>query len=133
MLASDLKDAGHRWVGVGHGSGPDAARAGASATRVAVNDRDARLLIVFCADTYDLPTLLRAVRDVAPGVPVVGCSTAGELSASGAGDATVVVTALGGPGFSVSTRHALVADGGLREAAFAAASCMSDVPSSEHG
>ena len=126
-------------MGVGHGSGPDAGAAGRTATRHALegHDGEPRLLILFCADTYDLRALLAAVRHEAPGVPVIGCSTAGELSASasrdaGAGDAAVVVTALGGPGFEVATRHALVADGGLRDASFAAASCMDDVPDREH-
>ena len=140
MLAPPSTKAGHRWVGVGHGSGPDAAQAAETATRAAIGDQpsaEARLLIVFCADTFDLPALLGAIRTTAPGVPVIGCSTAGELSASGrgtggAGDATVVVTALGGDGFSVSTRHALVSDAGLREAAFAAADCMSEVDQREH-
>ena len=98
---------------------------------------DPRLLIVFCSHDFDHRALLAAVAEAAPGVPVVGCSTAGELSSSaddvGAGDTTVVVTALGGPGFSIATRHAVAAEGaGLREAAFAAASCMSDVEPLAH-
>jgi hypothetical protein len=102
---------------------------------------DARLLVVFCSDSYDLPTLVKAIAAEAPDVPLIGCSTAGELSVSsdgsgaGAGDSTVVVTALGGSGFSVATRHALIGDdaqNGIREAAFEAANCMTDVEPLAH-
>lgn len=106
------------------------------ATSQALTGADPRLLIVFCSGAYDVPALLASVRTLAPGVPVVGCSTAGELSVSGrgstAGDRAVVVTAIGGSGFSVTTAHASVADGGLREASFAAARCMSDVEPRAH-
>src|SRR5687768_2855033 len=133
MLAVHTNGPSRRWVGVGHGSSPDAAVAGTEAALSALAGRDdARLMIVFCAHTYDLSILLAGIRAAAPGVPVIGCSTAGELSASGAGDATVVATALGGPGFSVATKHALVGEDGLRTASFEAASCMNDVPETEH-
>ncbi|MDQ1446221.1 MAG: hypothetical protein QOI20_2685, partial [Acidimicrobiaceae bacterium] len=125
-------------MGVGRSDDNDASTAGRNAAKAALAGPDPRLLIVFCADSYDLPALVQAVAEAAPGVPLVGCSTAGELSVSGdeagAGDATVVVTALGGSGFSVATRHASAAaeDGGLRQAGFDAAGCMSDVEPLPH-
>jgi hypothetical protein len=90
------------------------------------------LLVVFASDDYDLPALTRAVRAVAPGVPLVGCSTAGEIAAAGAGDSGVVVMALGGPGFQVATAHASVAEQGLRAAGAAVAGAAAQVADSAH-
>jgi hypothetical protein len=130
-------------MGVGRSSRADAAEAGACAAGDALSGHDpgdARLLIVFCSHDYDHQALLDAIARTAPGVPLIGCSTAGELSASGqarpdesgAGDTTVVVTALGGAGFSIATRHALADGAGLRDAAFESASCMDAVEPLPH-
>src|SRR5262249_52794222 len=92
--------------------------AGAAATHMALGDRaDAQLLIVFCSDAYDLEALAKGIASEAHDTPVVGCSTAGEIAASGPADASVVVTALGGPGFAVVTGVARDASPRLREAA----------------
>ncbi|MGH9283543.1 MAG: FIST N-terminal domain-containing protein, partial [Acidimicrobiales bacterium] len=80
-----------RWMAVGHSDDHDARRAGAAAAKDAMAGADPRLLVVFCGDAYDLPALLEGINDVAGGVPVVGCSTAGEISGSGPGDAGVVI------------------------------------------
>ena len=128
-------------MGVGQSDDADGATAGRNAAKAALQGPDPRLLIVFCSDRYDLQALVDAVAETAPGVPLVGCSTAGELSASAgphpenrAGDTGVVVTALGGTGFSVATRHAVADDshGGLRQAGFDAAGCMNDVEPLPH-
>jgi len=60
-------------------------------------------------------------------VPMVGCSTAGEISAAGPGDAGVVVTALGGPGFAVATAAADAGGGRLREAGAEVAAALDAV------
>jgi hypothetical protein len=85
---------------------------------------DAKLLIVFASDRYDLAELGSAVRDLAADVPIIGCSTAGEIATAGAGDASVVVTAIGGDGFSVRTAAAGDASSRLRGAGAEAASCL---------
>jgi hypothetical protein len=130
-----------RWMGVGRSSHVDAAAAGAAAAREALQGPDPRLLVVFCSDSYDLPILVKSIAAEAPDVPLIGCSTAGELSVAGAGPdkdaaaggAAVVVTALGGRGFSIATRHAVSEDGAsLRDAAFAAAGCMDEVEPLPH-
>ena len=64
---------------------------------------DPKLLVVFSSDGYDLPKLLAGVHQAAGDVPVIGCSTAGEISATGPGTSGVVAMALGGPGFSIET------------------------------
>jgi hypothetical protein len=71
--------------------------------------------------------MLKGVRSVAPAVPLIGCSTAGEIATDGPGDSGVVVTALGGSGFSVATHAARSASRDLRSAGAAAATCA------EHG
>ncbi|HEV3231652.1 MAG TPA: FIST N-terminal domain-containing protein [Candidatus Dormibacteraeota bacterium] len=118
---------------MGRSSAADAERAGTDAATAALAGGESPgLLIVFCSDAYDLPALLRGIGGVAPGVPLVGCSTAGEIATDGPGDAGVVVTALGGPGFSVATAVAQGVSGNLREAAAEVAACMEAVEKREH-
>src|SRR5271155_5500070 len=90
-----------RWVGVGSSCSGDARRAGGEAAEQALVGADARLLLVFCSDHYDLEALLGGVNARSGQVPLIGCSTAGEIATAGPADATVVVVALGGHGFSV--------------------------------
>jgi hypothetical protein len=105
---------------------PDAA--GTEATEEALAGRSASLVIVFASITHDLPPLLEAVgRVTGPGVAIVGCSSMGEISAHGATDDSVVVAALGGPGFDVQTRVARGASGRRHAAGTEAAQCLSSV------
>lgn len=121
-----------RWLAVGHHRGSDAREAAMAATYDAVTGDDAALLVVFCSDDYHLPDLLAGVAEVAPGVPVVGCSTAGEISGNGPGDEGVVVMALGGPGFTVATSAAQADGGRLREASAEAARCVERIADRPH-
>ena len=122
-----------RWVAVGRSTDPDAATAGARAAGAALEGADAKLLIVFCSDSYDLPALVQAVARRAGTVPVIGCTTAGELSTDGPQEGGVVAIGLGGEGFSVATGAGSVATaGGLREAGAAAAACMAEVDARPH-
>ena len=120
-----------RWVGVGESADTDSAAAGASARAAALAGRDdVCLLIVFASAAHDLPALLRGI---APGhVPLVGCSTAGEIGSSGPGDRGVVVLALGGPGFAVCTRVARDASTRLRDAGAEVAHCLETVEPRPH-
>ncbi|MGH9178641.1 MAG: FIST signal transduction protein [Acidimicrobiales bacterium] len=119
-------------MAVGHSDDPDARTAGAVSAGQAVTGEDPRLLVVFCSEAYDLPALLAGVNEVGGGTPVVGCSTAGEISSTGPGDASVVVMALGGPGFTVATASALAGDGQLREASAEAAGCVEQLGAGPH-
>lgn len=122
-----------RWVGAGSSRDPDASAAATSAYSDALQGRaDPRLLVVFASDAYDLTALLAALRDAAPDVPLIGCSTAGEIARSGAGDSGVVVMALGGPGFQIATAAASVTDVGLREAGRTVAQAAERVADSTH-
>lgn len=85
---------------------------------------DAKLLIVFCSQSHDLSALLAEIRQRAPDVPLIGCTTAGEIAASGPSEASVVVTALGGDGFAVETAAATEASRDLRQAGARVARCL---------
>jgi hypothetical protein len=123
-----------RWVACGHSVESDAFTAGAAATRDAIAGRaDARLLIVFCSDSYDLDALAKGIASEANDTPLVGCSTAGEIATAGPADASIVVTALGGPGFSVVTGMAQQASRDLRGAATSAVkACVTGLDAREH-
>lgn len=123
---------GRRWLGVGQSSDRDAGLAGEAATARALIADDAQLLLVFCSQSYDLDELLAAINRRSGGVPLIGCSTAGEIATDGPGDAGVVVTALGGPDFTVSTASAVNASSGLRAAGAEVGNCVSGLGGRPH-
>jgi hypothetical protein len=57
-------------------------------------------------------------------VPLIGCTTAGEIATSGPGEASVVVTALGGDGFAIETAVATGVSNDLRAAGASVARCL---------
>jgi len=121
-----------RWLEVGHSRHPDARSAGREAARGALLSDDAKLLVVFCSGAYDLAQLLAGIAQSAPGIPLIGCSTAGEIATGGPGDCGVVVLALGGSGFSVATSAACDASSSLRAAGAAVARATRSVEHREH-
>ena len=121
-----------RWVGVGVSRSGDPGTAGRDAATAALHGADPQLLVVFANDGQDLRTLLAGIRGVAPDVPLVGCSTAGELSDVGAGDTGVVVTAFGGGGFRIDTAVAREVSGDLHAAGAAAALAGNAVRDAPH-
>ncbi len=120
-----------RWVGVGESADANPFRAGAEARAAAVDGRaDLRALIVFASASLDIESVLDGI---APGdVPLIGCSTAGEIGSSGPADRSVVVMALGGEGFVVSSAAATGLSGRLREAGAEVATCIDDLPERPH-
>ncbi|GAB2651153.1 FIST signal transduction protein [Kribbella swartbergensis] len=112
-----------RWLGVGTAHGLDP-RAGSRAVDDALVGDDPKVLIVFCSQSHDLDALLTDIRRRSPGVPLIGCTTAGEIAASGPSEASVVVTALGGEGFAVETAAATEASRDLRAAGAQVARCL---------
>lgn len=122
-----------RWMAVGRSEESDAHRAGsAAATDALAGGEDPRLLIVFASDRYDPVELLAGIRAASGDTPLIGCSTAGEIASSGPGDASVVVTALGGEGFNVTTSVAKGASADLRGAGATAASALAAVDDRSH-
>jgi len=131
MTGIPPRAAGSRWFAVG-ASGADGRRAGRDVAATAVVGDDPRLLVVFASDDLDLEGIFGGIRDVAPGVPLVGCTTAGEIGPDGPGGGGLVVSALGGEGFRVATAVATAASHRLREAGAEAAGCLREVPDGEH-
>jgi hypothetical protein len=105
------------WGGVGASGEPDAFKAGAESTAVALAGRTPSLLVVFASEDHDLDRLVEGIRSVAPTTALVGCSTAGEIGAGRAGSTGAVVFALGGQGISVHTAMVRHASEDLRAAA----------------
>lgn len=105
-----------RWMCVGNSTRPDGRQAGAEAAAAALHGPDAKLLIVFASVLYDLPAVLAGANDISGGIPLIGCTTHGEISPRGAADGSVVVAALGGDGFLVTTAAQANVSGRQREA-----------------
>ena len=122
-----------RWMSSGQSDDPDGFRAGEQAATGAVDGRgDARLLVVFASASFDPGELLRGVRSVGGDVPVIGCTTAGEIAESGPADRSVSVMAFGGPGFQVTTAVGRRMSDDLRGAGAEAAACQLELASPEH-
>jgi hypothetical protein len=64
------------------------------------------LLVVFCSIRLDPHAVLAGIKEVAAGVPLIGCSSGAEISVDGPAAGVVAVAAFGGPGFSVRTSAA---------------------------
>lgn len=117
-----------RWFGIGHSTHADPETAGAEAVAAALAGRSASLVIVFASINHDFPPLLAAVRNGAgAGVPIVGCSSMGEITSHGTTDDSVVVAALGGPGFGIHTRVSRAASGRRYAAGLEAAGALASV------
>ena len=129
---AELPEPARRWLAVGSSTLSDSRAAALEAAAAALTQPDAHLLIVFYSDSHDLPALAAAINEVAGGVPVVGCSSAGELSPDGAASDSIVITALGGPGFSVSTTLARRAGSQPRAAGATVAEAVAAVQHRPH-
>jgi hypothetical protein len=120
-----------RWLGVGQAEGTEP-EPGARAADCALLHADAKLLIVFCSESLDLPVVLRQINERSGGVPLIGCSTSGEITPTGPGLRSVVVTALGGDGFSIGTAAAAPASEDLRAAGASVARCLAGADERPH-
>ena len=118
---------GRRWMGVGRSEATDTREAATAAARAAVTGDEPKLIMVFAAITHDTADLVAALQEVAPGTPVVGCTTHGEIGPEGPADGTVTVAAIGGPGFTISTAVAENVSGRQREAGAEVARCAEAV------
>ncbi|HWH92696.1 MAG TPA: FIST N-terminal domain-containing protein [Baekduia sp.] len=113
-----------RWFAVGVAQGSDR-EPGLRAADEALAHDDAKLLIVFCSVLHDVPDVVRQIHRRSGGVPLVGCTTAGEIATSApAAQASVVVAALGGDGFTIETAAAVGASDDLRAAGADVARCV---------
>jgi hypothetical protein len=125
-------EAARRWLSVGTASARDGRDAGRRAALEAISAPDVQLLIVFCAGVSAPDALLAGIAEVAPGVPLIGCSSSSAIHAQGPQSESVVVTALGGAGISATTALGRDAGGGRREAGAAAAGCVAGLADREY-
>jgi hypothetical protein len=114
-------------MGVGRSADRDSYVAAAEAARAALRGTEGKLLLVFAGIDHDPKQLARGLADAAPGVPVIGCSTHGEIGPDGPLDGSVVVTAFGGAGFSIATAASADVNGRQRDAGAQVARCAADV------
>jgi hypothetical protein len=84
----------------------DPHRAGVVAASRALEGPDPRLLVVFCSIRLDPYAVLAGIKEVAAGIPLIGCSSGAELGVDGPGAGLVAVAAFGGSGFTVRTSAA---------------------------
>ena len=87
----------------------------------ALSGRTPALSVVFASDDHDLESLVAGIRSAAGDAPLVGCTTAGELTADSAGSTGAVLFAVGGDGISACTAAAPDASSDLRTAGATAA------------
>jgi hypothetical protein len=129
-----------RWIGVGRASAADAldpesasTSLGVRALQQALAGRTPALIVVFASSELDLVSLTADLRAEVPDIiPVVGCTTAGEISTEGPSDGGVVVAAFGGADFSVAAAVAENVGAGLREAGAAVARAVSQLDDREY-
>lgn len=91
-------------IGTGLAQRTDSYEAGREAARMALTQIEnftPRIAFVFAGSQYDYPLMLKGIREVlGPEVPVVGCSTAGEIN-QGWREGTVTVTVWASPYLNV--------------------------------
>jgi hypothetical protein len=120
-----------RWMGAGTSKQTDARAAAAEAAMQARQGDDVALAVVFTSIEDGLDAVVEEVNRVTGGAPLIGCSTAGELSDAGATDA-IVVAMIGGEGFRVTTGVGRDASRCLREAGAEAVRAATEDPSDGH-
>jgi len=120
-----------RWFAIGQADRSDANPGALAADRAMAGD-DTKLLVVFCSAAQNLAAVVGEIRGRAGDVPLIGCSTAGEIATGGPSEASVVVAAFGGDGFSVATALAEGASKDLRGAGAAVAACLAEVEDRPH-
>ena len=122
-----------RWVRVGTSSNQEPERAVAEALAPVLEMGQPKLAILFCSPAQDLSQVSRLVKQAIGNNEVIGCSSAGELIRDHALSGGLVIWALGGDGFNVSTGFGLgTPEEGLRNAAAEAARCIERVERKQH-
>ncbi len=105
-----------RWMAVGMSTAAESHEAGVAAAQEALQGRSAALLVLLCTPHHDPTAVLAGARSVSGGTPLIGCSSSEVIGPSGPSGHGVVVTALGGDGFSVATAGVTGAAGNQRNA-----------------
>ncbi len=121
-----------RWMGVGRSADADSRQAAVEAAQAALIGPEPKLLMVFSGIDHDPKVLVEAFRELSPGIPLIGCTTHGEIGPGGPTDGSVTVAAIGGAGLSVRTRTAENVNGRQREAGADVAASAADLAAYPH-
>lgn len=122
-----------RWVRVGTSSAAEPGRAVQEALAPILELGQPKLAIVFCSPAHDLAVISRLVKQAVGDQEVIGCSSAGELIRDHALSGGLLIWALGGEGFSVTTGFGQGSvERGLRQAAVEAADCLDRLERRRH-
>jgi hypothetical protein len=122
-----------RWIRVGTSSNPDPDQIVAEALAPILAMGSPALAIIYCSPAHDLAAISRRVKQAVGEGDVIGCSTAGELVRHHALSGGLLIWALGGEGFAVSTGYGQGdTEKGLRDAAFEAAQCIERLERKQH-
>jgi len=89
-------------------------------------------MVVFASPRLELRAVLEGIRDVSGAVPMIGCTTAGEIATGAVRDHSVAISAIGGAGFSAATARASAASDDLFTAGAGAAQCIDEVAGAQH-
>jgi hypothetical protein len=96
-----------RWCAAGSSLAGDGVQAGDEAVREALAGREpaeACLAVVFAGAGLDLAAVAAGLRSLLPQrVPVIGCTTSGEIAGTSSRDASLALMLFGGSGFDVRT------------------------------
>lgn len=122
---------GARWFGAGASDDRDPAAAAEAATTAAMRGTDPQLVLVFASTQYCTDVVVETISALTPGVPMIGCTTAGEISTGRAGGLGISIGILGG-GFSVATTLAENAAADLFAAGASAASAVKELEPTPH-
>lgn len=91
------------YIGKSYSVNPDA-RLAAEELYQSLADRNAALVVFFCSVDYDLADLSQALGEHFGDIPVVGCTTAGEISPAGYIQHSISAFSLPAQQFQVETR-----------------------------
>ena len=84
-------------AGIGQSKNNNSQKAGQEAYQMAINqitDGKPELIVVFASVRFDQKQLLAGITSVAKDIPVVGCSTSGEITTQGPTNQSVAIIAL---------------------------------------
>ena len=70
----------------------------------ALNQPDIKLAVFYCSPAYDLPALAGALHERFQDIPLIGCTTAGEITPMGYLSGALTGFSLAAPSMEVATR-----------------------------
>ena len=131
--AAEADSGQDRWIRVGTSAAVDPGQAVQEALGPILELGQPKLAIVFCSPAHDLAVISRLVKQAVGDNELIGCSSAGELIRDHALSGGLLIWALGGDGFSVTTGFGQGSvDQGLRQAAAEAAHCLDRLERRQH-